>query len=80
MEAVMVAFKVQAEEATFVPGYKGIPWHVIWYVKMDFTCTFSSVVSWELVQIAMMVAGLNRLDIRLVDIGNTYLTAPSTEK
>jgi hypothetical protein len=42
--------------------------------------TYSSVFSRESVQIALMVAGLNRLDIRLVDIGNAYLAAPTTEK
>ena len=42
--------------------------------------TYSSVVSRESVRIAMLVAGLNDLDIRLADIGNAYLTAPTTEK
>ena len=97
MAAVMVAFEVQPEEVTFVPGYKRIPGHVVWDVKMDFTrkaryvagghrtdppkaLTYSSVVSRESVRIAMLVAGLNDLDIRLADIGNAYLTAPTTEK
>ena len=42
--------------------------------------TYSSVVSRESVQIAMMLAALNDLDIRMTDIGNAYLTAPITEK
>jgi hypothetical protein len=42
--------------------------------------TYSSVVSWESVRIALLLAGLNDLEIRLTDIGNAYLTAPITEK
>jgi hypothetical protein len=97
MSAVMVASEVQPEEVTFVPGYKRIPGHVMWDVKMDFTrkaryvagghrtdppkvLTYSSVVLRESVHIAMLVAGLNELDIRMADIGNAYLTAPTTEK
>jgi hypothetical protein len=97
MSAVMVAFDVQPEEVKFIPGYKRIPGHLVWDVKMDFTrkaryvagghrtdppkaLTYSSVVSRESVRIAMLVAGLNDLDIRLADIGNAYLTAPTTEK
>jgi hypothetical protein len=37
MSAVMVAFEVQLEETTHIPGYKQIPGHVVWGVKMDFT-------------------------------------------
>jgi hypothetical protein len=37
MSAVVVAFEVQPEEIKFVPGYKRIPGHIVWYVKMDFT-------------------------------------------
>ena len=97
MSAVMVAFDVQPEEVKFIPGYKRIPGHLVWDVKMDFTrkaryvagghrtdppkaLTYSSVVSRESVRIAMLIAGLNDLDIRLADIGNAYLTAPTTEK
>lgn len=34
---LMVAFEVQLEETTHIPGYKRIPGHVVWDVKMDFT-------------------------------------------
>jgi hypothetical protein len=37
MSAVMVAFEVQPEETKFIPGYKRIPGHLVWDVKMDFT-------------------------------------------
>jgi hypothetical protein len=97
MFAVMVAFEVQLEEIKFVPGYKCIPGHIVWDVKMDFTrkaryvagghwtdppkvLTYSSVVSHESVRIAMLVAGLNDLDIQMADIGKAYLNAPTTKK
>ena len=37
MSAVMIAFEVQSEKTTYVPGYKKIPGYIIWDVKMDFT-------------------------------------------
>jgi len=97
MSAVMIAFEVQPEKATHVPGYKKIPGHIVWDVKMDFTrkaryvagghrtdppkaITYSSVVSRETIRIALLVAGLNGLNLRLTDIGNAYLTAPVTER
>jgi hypothetical protein len=97
MSAVMVTFEVQPEKIKFIPGYKRIPGHIMWDVKLDFTrkaryvagghrtdppkaLTYSSVVSRESVRIAMLVAGLNDLDIQMADIGNAYLNAPTTEK
>jgi hypothetical protein len=97
MSAVMVAFQVQPEGTTRIPGYKPITGHVVWDVKMDFTrkaryvagghrtdppkaMTYSSVVSRESVRIALTIASLNNLEIRLTDISNAYLTAPVTEK
>jgi len=97
LNAVMIAFEVQDEEVKHIPGYKRIPGHIIWDVKMDFTrkaryvagghrtdppkaMTYSSVVSRESVRIALLIAGLNELEVRLTDIGNAYLTAPTTEK
>ena len=97
MGAVMVAFEVQPEGTSHVPGYKRIPGHIVWDVKMDFTrkaryvagghktdppkaLTYSSVVSRESVRIALLLAGLNDMNIRLADIGNAYLTVPITEK
>jgi hypothetical protein len=41
--------------------------------------TYSSVVSRESVRVALLVASVNDLEIRLTDIGNAYLTAPVTE-
>jgi hypothetical protein len=37
MSAVMIAFEVQPEKATHVPGCKKIPGHIVWDLKMDFT-------------------------------------------
>jgi len=42
--------------------------------------TYSSIVSRESVRIALLMAGLNDLEVRLTDIGNAYLTAPTAEK
>ena len=37
-------------------------------------------VSRESVRIALLLAGLNELEVRLTDIGNAYLTAATTER
>jgi hypothetical protein len=37
MIAAMVAFEVQPEGTTHVPGYKWIPEHKVWDVKIEFT-------------------------------------------
>jgi hypothetical protein len=42
--------------------------------------TYSSVVSRESVRLALLIAALNDLDVRLTDIKNAYLNAPITEK
>jgi hypothetical protein len=42
--------------------------------------TYASVVSRESVRIALALAALNDLDVRMADIENAYLTAPITEK
>ena len=42
--------------------------------------TYSSVVSRESVRIAFLVAALNDLDMKMFDIGNAYLNAPTSEK
>jgi hypothetical protein len=42
--------------------------------------TYASVVSRESVRIALTVASLNDLDVKMADIENAYLTAPITEK
>jgi hypothetical protein len=42
--------------------------------------TYSSVVSQESVQIALLLAALNGLDVRCADIQNAYLHAPCWEK
>jgi hypothetical protein len=42
--------------------------------------TYSSVVSRESVRIALTIAALNNLDVKMAHIENAYLTAPITEK
>jgi hypothetical protein len=42
--------------------------------------TYASVVSRETVRIALTLAALNELDVKMADIENAYLTAPITEK
>ena len=42
--------------------------------------TYASVVSQELVRIALTVAALNNLEVKTSDIMNAYLTAPVSEK
>jgi hypothetical protein len=42
--------------------------------------TYASVVSREYVRIAITLAALNDLDVKMADIENAYLTAPITEK
>jgi len=97
LDAIMIAFEVQYEEVKHIPGYKQIPGHIVWDVKMDFThkacyvagghqtnppkvLTCSSVVSRESVRIALLLAGLNDLEVWLMDIGNAYLIALTMEK
>jgi hypothetical protein len=42
--------------------------------------TYVSVLSRERVRVALTLAALNDLDVKMVDIENSYLTAPITEK
>jgi hypothetical protein len=42
--------------------------------------TYASVVSRESVSIALTLAALNYVDVKMADIENAYLTAPITEK
>jgi hypothetical protein len=44
------------------------------------TITYASVVSRELVRVALTLEALNDLDVKMADIENSYLTAPITEK
>jgi len=94
--AVMIAFEIQAEALpTYQDTRRSLAtvWDVkmdfTWkaqYVTgghwMDppKAITYSSVVSRESVRIALLMAGLNDLEVRLMDIGNAYLTAPTAEK
>eukprot|EP00804_Cyclotella_cryptica_P002923 CCRYP_013282-RB/>CCRYP_013282-RB protein AED:0.39 eAED:0.39 QI:0/-1/0/1/-1/1/1/0/114 len=44
------------------------------------TITYSSVVGWETVRIALTLAALNDLEVKVADIMNAYVTAPTEEK
>ena len=44
------------------------------------TITYSSVVSRETVRIALALAALNDLEVKVADIQNSYIPAPVTEK
>jgi hypothetical protein len=44
------------------------------------TMTYATVVSRELVRIALTLAELNNLEVKIADIENAYLTAPIGEK
>ena len=48
--------------------------------KTHSSVTYSSVVSRDSVQIMLMIAALNGLDLQAADIDNAYLTAPCREK
>jgi hypothetical protein len=45
-----------------------------------YVMTYASVVSRESVRIALTLAALNDLDVKMTDIENAYLTVPITEK
>ena len=44
------------------------------------TITYASVVSRETVRIALMIAALNDLEVKVGDVLNAYITAPCKEK
>ena len=44
------------------------------------TITYASVVSRETVRIALLMAALNNLEVKVGDVLNAYVTAPVTEK
>jgi hypothetical protein len=48
--------------------------------KAPATITYASVVSRETVRIALLMAALNDLNVKVGDVLNTYTTAPITEK
>lgn len=48
--------------------------------KAPVSITYSSVVSWDSVRLAFLIAELNNLKIFSCDVGNTYLHAPCREK
>ncbi len=48
--------------------------------KAPATITYASVVSRETVRIALLMAALNNLEVKVGDVLNAYITAPITEK
>ncbi len=98
MRNVRVAFRILSPGKTAPGGYKKIPCHMIFNIKMvDFgrkarlvagghvadapaTMTYASVISCEMVQIALTIAALNSLDVKTGDVMNAYITALITKK
>ena len=50
------------------------------WTNPDPILNYSSVVTRESVRIAFLIAALNEIDIKSIDIGNAYLNAPAREK
>ncbi len=48
--------------------------------KAPATITYASIVSCETVHIALLMAALNDLNVKVGDVLNAYITAPITEK
>jgi hypothetical protein len=48
--------------------------------KAPATITYTSIVSRETVRIALLMAALNDLEVKIGDVLNAYITAPVTEK
>ncbi len=48
--------------------------------KAPATITYVSVVSFETVRIALLLAALNDLNVKVGDVFNAYITVPITEK
>jgi hypothetical protein len=48
--------------------------------KAPATTTYASVVSHETIRIALLMAALNDLNVKVGDVLNAYITAPITEK
>jgi hypothetical protein len=48
--------------------------------KLPATITYVSVVSHETIHIALLMAGLNDLNVKVGDVLNAYITAPITKK
>ena len=91
MENVRVAFEVLPDEKSVLIGHKFVWCHMVFDVKIkDFrqkarivaaaTITYASVVSRDTVSIALMIATLNNLEVKCVDILNAYVQAPVAKK
>jgi hypothetical protein len=76
---VCVAFQFLEDCEQPPPGYKKIPMHMVFDIKMDFTqnppafLTYLSVVLHEGACIPFLLAVLNGLEVIASDVGNAYL-------
>ena len=77
------------KETTVMIGFQEIRCHVIFDVKMDFTCkarfvagshTTDIVVSRNSMRLPFLITGLNDLDVLAGDMTNAYLNAKCREK
>jgi hypothetical protein len=50
------------------------------WTKAPTTITYASVVSCEIVRLALTIASLNDLEVKIGDVLNTYITTPVKEK
>jgi hypothetical protein len=98
MKDICVALEVLLDGQSAPIGYRKIPCHMIFDIKMeDFrrkarlvaggnmtkapaTITYVSVVSCRTVYIALLMAALNDLNVKVGDILNAYIIAPITKK
>jgi hypothetical protein len=92
MDNLRIAFKIMNGDESVPPTYEDIRCHVIFDVKMgkyvagshttdtQHAMTYASVVSRESVKIALTLADLNDLDVKMADIEKYYLKTPITEK
>jgi hypothetical protein len=92
----MPAFQFLDDEGQIPVGYKWIPCHMIFDVKLDYarkasyvagvhmteatTNSYSSVVYRESVWIMFLIGALNNLDVLACFIQNAYLNAPTQEQ
>jgi hypothetical protein len=94
MKNVCIAFNILDNEQNLPVGYLQIPCQLLVKLDFTCKTrlfagghvtdppsiiTYASVISHELVTIALLIAALNDLEVMGADIGNAYLTAPTTE-
>jgi hypothetical protein len=92
MKNVRVAFSILDDDKNLPVDYLQIPCRLLDFTRktrlvagghvtdLPAIITYASVLSRELVRIALLIAALNDLDVLGADISNAYLTAPNSER